>query len=234
MRISRFSFALVGISLLLASPMRARDEGEREKAPKAPLLMGVAVQVDLAGPVMKALNTKFDQLECGARINFRDKYFPLVELGVGECERDGEQNANHFKTRAPYFRVGMDYNFNKKHNGNRFFAGLRYGFSGYTYDFTNVDFQDPVYGGNTGLDLSGQKANMHWAEASVGCETKLWSFIRLGWTLRFKARISEKDTPYGSPYYVPGFGKNGSTTWGGTCNLIFDIGKKFNTQETKK
>lgn len=234
MRISRFSFALVGISLLLASPMRAQDEGEREKAPKAPLLMGVAVQVDLAGPVMKALNTKFDQLECGARINFRDKYFPLVELGVGECERDGEQNANHFKTRAPYFRVGMDYNFNKKHNGNRFFAGLRYGFSSYTYDFTNVDFQDPVYGGNTGLDLSGQKANMHWAEVSVGCETKLWSFIRLGWTLRFKARISEKDTPYGSPYYVPGFGKNGSTTWGGTCNLIFDIGKKFNTQETKK
>lgn len=214
--------------------MQARDEGEREKAPKAPLLMGVAVQVDLAGPVMKALNTKFDQLECGARINFRDKYFPLVELGVGECERDGEQNANHFKTRAPYFRVGMDYNFNKKHNGNRFFAGLRYGFSSYTYDFTNVDFQDPVYGGNTGLDLSGQKANMHWAEVSVGCETKLWSFIRLGWTLRFKARISEKDTPYGSPYYVPGFGKNGSTTWGGTCNLIFDIGKKFNTQETKK
>lgn len=234
MRISRFSFALVGISLLLPSPMQARDEGEREKAPKAPLLMGVAVQVDLAGPVMKALNTKFDQLECGARINFRDKYFPLVELGVGECERDGEQNANHFKTRAPYFRVGMDYNFNKKHNGNRFFAGLRYGFSSYTYDFTNVDFQDPVYGGNTGLDLSGQKANMHWAEVSVGCETKLWSFIRLGWTLRFKARISEKDTPYGSPYYVPGFGKNGSTTWGGTCNLIFDIGKKFNTQETKK
>lgn len=234
MRISRFSFALVGISLLLASPMQARDEGERENAPKAPLLMGVAVQVDLAGPVMKALNTKFDQLECGARINFRDKYFPLVELGVGECERDGEQNANHFKTRAPYFRVGMDYNVNKKHNGNRFFAGLRYGFSSYTYDFTNVDFQDPVYGGNTGLDLSGQKANMHWAEVSVGCETKLWSFIRLGWTLRFKARISEKDTPYGSPYYVPGFGKNGSTTWGGTCNLIFDIGKKFNTQETKK
>lgn len=214
--------------------MQARDEGEREDTPKAPLLMGVAVQVDLAGPVMKALNTKFDQLECGARINFRDKYFPLVELGVGECERDGEQNANHFKTRAPYFRVGMDYNFNKKHNGNRFFAGLRYGFSSYTYDFTNVDFQDPVYGGNTGLDLSGQKANMHWAEVSVGCETKLWSFIRLGWTLRFKVRISEKDTPYGSPYYVPGFGKNGSTTWGGTCNLIFDIGKKFNTQETKK
>lgn len=202
--------------------------------PKAPLFMGVAVQVDLAGPVMKAIGTKFDQLECGARVNFRDKYFPLVELGIGECEREGEQNANHFKTRAPYFRVGMDYNFNKKHNGNRFFAGLRYGFSSYTYDFTNADFQDPVYGGGTGLDLSGQKTNMHWAEASIGCETKLWSFIRLGWTFRFKVRMSEKDTSYGSPYYAPGFGKNGSTTWGGTCNLIFDIGKKFKTQETKQ
>ena len=128
----------------------------------------------------------------------------------------------------------MDYNFNKKHNGNRFFAGLRYGFSRYNYDFTNAEFRDPVYGGSTGLDLSGQKTNMHWMEVSVGCETKLWSFIRLGWTLRFKARLSEKDTSYGSPYYAPGFGKNGATTWGGTCNLIFDIGKKVKVQETKQ
>lgn len=234
MRISRCISALAAISLLSVAPLQARDKGEGEKAPKAPLFMGVAVQVDLAGPVMKALGTKFDQLECGARVNFRDKYFPLAELGIGECERTGEQNANRFKTRAPYFRVGMDYNFNKKHNGNRFFAGLRYGFSRYNYDFTNAEFRDPVYGGSTGLDLSGQKTNMHWMEVSVGCETKLWSFIRLGWTLRFKARLSEKDTSYGSPYYAPGFGKNGATTWGGTCNLIFDIGKKVKVQETKQ
>ena len=125
MRISRCISALAAISLLSVAPLQARDKGEGEKAPKAPLFMGVAVQVDLAGPVMKALGTKFDQLECGARVNFRDKYFPLAELGIGECERTGEQNANRFKTRAPYFRAGMDYNFNKKHNGNRFFAGLR-------------------------------------------------------------------------------------------------------------
>lgn len=234
MRISRFLSALVAISLLAASPLQARNRAEKERQPKAPLFMGVAVQVDLAGPVMKALSTKFDQLECGARVNFRDKYFPLVELGVGECEREGEQNANHFKTRAPYFRVGMDYNFNKKHNGNRFFAGLRYGFSAYTFDFSNAEFQDPVYGGSTGMSISNRQTNMHWAEVSVGCETKLWSFIRLGWTLRFKARISEKDTTFGSPYYALGFGKNGPTTWGGTCNLIFDIGKKVKSQETKQ
>ena len=234
MRISRCISALAAISLLSVAPLQARDKGEGEKAPKAPLFMGVAVQVDLAGPVMKALGTKFDQLECGARVNFRDKYFPLAELGIGECERTGEQNATRFKTRAPYFRAGMDYNFNKKHNGNRFFAGLRYGFSRYNYDFTNAEFRDPVYGGSTGLDLSGQKTNMHWMEVSVGCETKLWSFIRLGWTLRFKARLSEKDTSYGSPYYAPGFGKNGATTWGGTCNLIFDIGKKGKVQEAEQ
>ncbi len=200
---------------------------KKQQEPQAPLFCGVAVMADLAGPVMKVLSTRYDQLECGARLNFRDHYFPLVELGIGECDRDGEENSNHFETRAPYFRVGMDYNFNKKHNGNRLFAGVRYAFTSFDFDFQNPDFSDPVFSGGTtdGLYLNDQKARMQWVELSVGCETKLWSFIRLGWTLRFKARLHQKDQPHGEPYYVPGFGKNGNTTWGGTCNLVFDVGK---------
>ncbi len=225
MKMSRYLFALTLLISLPCLPVFAQDE-EQKKESEVPFFCGVAVMADLAGPVMKALDTKFNQLECGARLNFLDHYFPAVELGLGECDRKGQENNNQFHTRAPYFRVGMDYNLNKKHNGNRFFASVRYAFSNYKYDFTNPDFIDPVYSGaQQGFTLKDQSARMQWAEIGVGCETRLWSFIRMGWTFRFKLRIHQKGNEYGDPYYVPGYGKNGTTTWGGACNLIFDVGK---------
>lgn len=223
MRISRYTSALL-LSLTCAIALHAKQE--EDPIPQAPLFCGIAIQADLAGPVMKAVGTRFDQLECGARLNFRDHYFPIVELGIGESDREGQQNNNHFHTRAPYFRVGMDYNVNRKHNGNRLFVGLRYAFSSFKYDFHDPDFSDPVWeGGQQGLTLNDQQGRMQWAEVCAGCETKIWSFIRLGWTLRFKARLHQRDNGHGEPYYTPGFGKNGATTWGGTCNLIFDVGR---------
>lgn len=223
MRISRYTSALL---LSLASIVVLQAKEKEEPIPQAPLFCGVAVQADLAGPVMKVLGTRFNQLECGARLNFRDHYFPIAEMGIGESDREGQQNNNKFHTRAPYFRVGMDYNLNKKHNGNRLFAGLRYGFSSFKYDFSSPDFADPVWTSSPkGLTLDDQQGRMQWMEVCAGCETKLWSFIRLGWTLRFKARLHQRNNPYGDPYYVPGFGKNGGTIWGGTCNLIFDVGR---------
>lgn len=175
---------------------------------------------------MKAVGARFNQLEAGARLNFRDRYFPLVELGVGESDREGQQNSNRFHTRAPYFRLGMDYNLNKKHNGNRFMLGLRYAFSSFKYDFTDPTYNDPVWpNAPVGLSLTDLKGQAQWAELAIGCETKLWSFIRMGWSFRFKARINQHTTAYGEPYYTPGFGKNGKTIFGGTMNLIFDVGR---------
>ena len=230
-----FAYTCILLISLLASTS-TMAERKKEVVPKAPLFCGVAVYADLAGPVMKAIGSKYDQLEVGARLNFRDHFFPLCELGIGESEREGRENDNHFETRAPYFRIGMDYNLNKKHNGNRLMAGIRYGFSAFRYDFSDPDFCDPVWGGQVGgFDINGAKGKMQWLEFSIGCETKLWSIIRLGWNLRFKTRLHQSASDIGAPYYTPGFGKNGSSTFGGTVNLIFDVGrttkKKKNTEQ---
>ena len=52
-----------------------------EEEPR-PLFGGVAATVDLVGFVMKAAGS-WANMEVGARFNFREKYFPLVELGIG-------------------------------------------------------------------------------------------------------------------------------------------------------
>lgn len=229
-RILKYIFAAALISL---SCLTTEARGKKEPIPKAPLFCGAAVFADLSGPVMKAVGARYDQLEVGARLNFRDHYFPIGELGIGESDREGRENNNRFHTRAPYFRVGMDYNLNRKHNGNRLMVGLRYAFSSFNYDFSNPDFQDPVWKGKTGMSLENQKGRTGWLEVCVGCETKLWKFIRLGWSLRFKARLHQSISPYGEPYYTPGFGKSGSSTFGGTANLIFDVGRTSKKRATE-
>ena len=198
------------------------------------MLSGVAVSADIVGFAMKAVGAKFANMEVGARINFKDKYFPVAELGIGDCHREGAETGNTFSTTSPYMRFGMDYNFNKKHNGNRLFGMFRYGFSRFKYDVGNKEFTDPVYGTKQPLDMSGQKATGQWLEFGVGVETKLWSFIRLGWSLRYKFRLGLSCPDEGEPYFIPGFGKNDSNCFGGTMNLTFDVGKNLMKKKQKQ
>ena len=218
----RLSCFLLLISLTCFS-MQAQEQPQQKE--KAPLLSGVAVSTDLVGFAMKAVGAKFANMEVGARINILDKYFPAAELGIGDCHREGAETGNTFYTTSPYMRFGLDYNFNKKHNGNRLFGLFRYGFSSFKYDIGNESFIDPIYGTTIPLELSSEKATAHWLEFGAAVETKLWSFIRMSWSMRYKFRLGLKSPDAGEPYFIPGFGKNDSNCFGGTVNLIFDLGK---------
>lgn len=251
----RNKVVLLLLMCLAATSLRAQEqtepqqaapaEAEAPKPEKAPLISGVAVSADLVGFIMKAMNAKFANMEVAARLNILDKYFPVAELGIGDCHREGAETGNTFDVTSPYMRFGLDYNFNKKHNGNRLFAIFRYAFSSFKYDFGNETFTDPIYGNDTPvpLRLDGQKATAQWLEFGLGVETKLWSFVRLGWSFRYKARVGLNAPDEGDPYFVPGFGRNDGSGWGGTFNLVFDVGKsakkakaknKSNTEQVKQ
>ena len=213
----------------------AKDKAKGKGKEKAPLLGGVAVSADIVGFAMKAVDAKFANMEVGARINLLDKYFPVAELGIGDSHREGAETGNKFSTTSPYMRFGIDYNFNRKHNGNRLFGILRYGFSSFKYDIGNTSFADPTYGTTIALDLGGEKATAQWLEFGAAAETKLWRFIRFGWSIRYKFRLSLSHPDEGEPYFIPGFGKNDSNGWGGTVNLVFDISKgMFKSNKAKK
>ncbi len=220
----RYICSLILISLTCFN-LQAQEQKKKED--KAPLFSGIAVSADIVGFVMKAVDAKFANMEVGARVNLYDKIFPVAELGIGDCHREGAETGNTFSTTSPYMRFGMDYNFNKKHNGNRLFGLFRYGFSNFKYDVANKAFADPIYGTTVPLEMNGEKATGHWLEFGVGVETKLWKFIRLGWSMRYKFRISMKSPDGGDPYFIPGYGKNDTNGWGGTVNLVFDVGQNL-------
>lgn len=193
--------------------------------PPAKFFNGIGVGIDGVGLGMKLTSARFANMEVMGRINLLEKYFPIVELGIGECTREGNEQNTRFHTRAPYFRIGADYCLTKKRNGNRLLVGARYGFSTFEYDYANPDFTDPTYQTSHPLNFTGLEGKTHWLELCVGVETRIWSFVRLGWTLRYKPRLYGRYSEHGDPWYSPGFGKNGSTCWGGSVNLMFDVSR---------
>lgn len=193
---------------------------------KARFFNGFGVGVDFVGLVQKSIGADWAQMEVLARMNIRERFFPVFELGLGEADHEGRDLDNHFHVRSPYFRLGCDYNIRYKHlDGYRFFVGLRYGFSFYKYDLTSPSpITDPVWGTSQPFDLQGLSGNAHWAEVVIGLETRLWSIIRLGWDIRFKLLITQKAHEVGQPWYIPGLGKQpDGIGWGGTFKLMFDI-----------
>lgn len=222
----KYICALISL-LVLCTPATAQEQPEeiikKMTEKKAKLINGFGVGVDGVGLIMKAAGGRFANMEVIGRLNLLEKYFPICELGIGDCTREGSEMLTKFHTRAPYYRIGMDYNLNKKLNGNRMLLGLRYGFSSFGYDYSNPNFVDNVYGSQGSLSFTGLNGNMHWLEFCIGVETRLWSIVRLGFNVRYKGRIYSKFSEHGEPWFVPGYGKNGGTTWGGSVNLMFDI-----------
>ena len=228
----KFTCFLILSSLANVS-LQAQNKPKEED--KMSLFCGIAVSADVVGFAMKAVRAKYANMEVAARINLLDKFFPIAELGIGDCSREGAETGNTFSTTSPYMRFGLDYNFNKKHNGNRIFGLFRYGFSNFKYDVGNEALTDPTYGTSQPFKMESQKATGHWIEIGAGVETKLWHFIRMGWSIRYKFRASLSCPDEGEPYFIPGFGKNDTNGFGGTMNLIFDVGKgSFNFKKKGK
>ena len=211
---SIYTLVIAISALMLLTPVpRAHAQGTSGKKIAAtnkdtiPLLRNVAVSADLVGP-----------------IQLKDKYFPVVELGIGKADGTDESTQINYKTTAPYGRIGCDFNLlRNKHDIYRLYGGVRYALTYFKYDLKGPDIKDPVWGGTTPYEVNGVKCNYHWAEFVLGVDAKIWGPVRMGWSLRYKRRLFHDDGDYGNTWYVPGFGKQGGSRFGGTFNVSFEL-----------
>ena len=189
-----------------------------------PLFRGFAVSFDLAGPAMMQLSDQ-GQYEGALRVNLHDEWFPILEAGYGKANHEDDPVTGiRYQTSAPYFRIGIDKNLLKqKHGPNRFYAGLRYGFTSYKVDMSRDNFPDPVWQWDTGFGVRDEKCSYHWLEVALGVDAKIFGPLHLGWSVRYKRRIAHNDGILGRTWYVPGYGIYGDSRLGGTFNVIIDI-----------
>jgi len=182
-----------------------------------------AIGVDVCGAFMAAA-TSWGQYEASLRVGFFSPFFPVAEVGLGCSKAKNEETDLEFRTHSPYFRIGCDYNFSHRSSfPGRITAGVRYGFSRFSFDVKSPDISDPIYGNVIPFSATGIKSTMHWAELVAGLETRIVGPLSLGWTFRFRIRLAEKTPSIGHAWYVPGFGRNDSNTLGGTFNVILNL-----------
>ena len=216
--------ALISLLLLAALGMKAQSRKVMvQQKDTIPFYRGVAVSFDLVGAAEKTLGS-YGQYEGAVRVNLKDKYFPIIELGLGTADEEDVSTRLHYKTSAPYGRIGIDFNVIKnKHDDYRLYVGGRYAFTSFKYDIFSPGLTDPVWGDHVDYNYPDNKGTYHWLEFVGGIDAKIWKFFRLGWTVRYKRRLFHTEQEIGEPWYVPGFGKVSNSNLGATFNIIFEF-----------
>ncbi|MBQ8712413.1 MAG: hypothetical protein IJ551_06300 [Prevotella sp.] len=219
--LSRVAISLV---LLLACPTVQGQKLFLLEKDTIPLMRGFQVSFDVVGAA-QMLFGDYGQYEAALRLNLHDQWFPVFELGYGKAEHlEDLVTGLSYKTQAPYFRAGVDFNLlKKKHQANRLFAGFRYAYTSYKVDVWRQDFPDPVWQWPTGFGVREEPCSQHWAELVVGLDAQVFGPLHLGWSERYRQRLVHDDGIIGRTWYVPGYGTWDNSNIGATFNVIIDI-----------
>lgn len=217
-------FLLISSMMLIWGTGKATAQQKNivEQPDTVPLFCGIQVSADLAG-VAQIILSDYGQYEAALRVSIKDKYFPVFELGMGKAKHDNELTGIHYETNSPYARIGMDVNILRKRlTGNRLYVGARYAFSPFKYTCTTL-VKDPVWGDMSEYGYSDIKASMHWAELVFGVEAKVTGPLHVGWSVRYRQKISADFGTMNKAWYIPGFGKDGSSSLSGTFYVGIEI-----------
>ena len=217
--ISRLIVSLLLLTLALSAQAQAKVFSLEKDS--IPFFRGFAVSFDLVGPAMLDRG----EYEGALRVNLHDQWFPIFEMGVGRANHENDEVTGiTYKTTAPYFRIGMDWNvLKKKHGPNRMYAGFRYAFTSFNVDIIRENLPDPVWLSQTGFGIKDLSCVMHWAEIVFGIDAKIIGPLHLGWSVRYKRPLYHKNGDIGNIWYVPGFGTGSDDQLAANFNVIIDI-----------
>ena len=227
-RISTYIIALLTMSSLFGFPtMTFAQKNEKTKVEdlsQQPFYQGTMLGVDIFGILGKAFGNEYKSAEANIECNLLNRYFPVFEVGYGSTDTVNEETDIHYKTSAPYFRIGAGYNiFSKKpYLPGKMLVGARLGFSSFSYDVDAPSMNDPVWG-ETSIPVSyqGVKSNASWLELVAEVRTNVYKNFHLGFSVRYKSLFSVKKSENSEPWYIPGYGKNKSSGFGITYNISY-------------
>lgn len=187
-----------------------------------PKIFCVAAGINIWDPVMRIFGQNYGIASVWGELNMHNRYFPTLEIGLGQASISPEEMNFTFKSPlAPFFKIGASYNvFYNSDPRYKFLVGLRYGFSTFSYEVNDITVNDPYWGSESSFSIPRQNATAGYLEVLAGVRVNIFSNFSIGWDLRFHKLLHESSPRYGKPMYIPGFGKRGATL-SGSFSLIY-------------
>lgn len=210
---------------LLPCTINAQEKKSEEKEGTF-AFKGISLSTDIFGYMSSFLDDGMSG-EIAIEANLGNRFFPIVEAGYGSIDITDENFGIHYKSAAPYMRAGLNYNFSyqegKTLRPNYVYGALRFGCSKMKYDVSSPPLHDPIWGGEVPYSFSDVNGFASWIELGVGVSAKIWKNFRMGWCVRYKARVNATKSHNSKIGYIPGFGTNRHTRFGATYSLIYEI-----------
>lgn len=185
-----------------------------------PLFHSASLSLDLFTPAMRAFGTKYGLGEIAAELNLHNRYIPVIEFGLGQAETTPEDNNYTYRSPiAPFFRIGMNYNFLYQSNPDYLImAGFRYGFTPFSFEITDITQQPGYWDEPLSYSIPSQNVTAGYFQLLLALRVRIIGNLSLGWSVRYQSLLHDSDTPYGNAWYIPGFGARNRT-----INATFSI-----------
>ncbi len=189
-----------------------------------PLWDAISVGIDLWPALGRAWGEKHGLGGIWARLSLHNRYFPVIEAGVSSASNapDG-MNFRYKSPVAPYFKVGLDYNFFYNSNPDyQVYALVRYGITRFSYQLADASIFNSYWQTTDKLDFPDLRSTMGYVEIGAGIVVKLWGPISAGWNFKYHKVIHRTSQKYGEPWAIPGFGKS-NMSLGVQLSIIYTI-----------
>lgn len=183
-------------------------------APKLiyPKWESASIGVNAWDPVMRCFGQKYGLISFWGEISIHNWIKPYVEVGFGSASDTPEKNNYTYKSGiAPFLKIGANYNF--LYNSNPAYSvylGLRYGITNFSYSVEDVNVYQGYWGDDITMDLPSQRITAGYLEVGVGLKVMIATHVYLGWEVKAHAILHRGKATYGNPWYIPGYGTDGS------------------------
>ncbi|HEX8059835.1 MAG TPA: DUF6048 family protein [Cyclobacteriaceae bacterium] len=210
------------ISILLvafAPQLNAQDRIEGDSSRLRFLPTGIRVGTDLLAIGKSMYTNYFKGWEVNVDADVYRRFYLTADYGSWKTNYALDNGV--YSSDGRYLRVGLDINFLLKDTDrNMFFLGVRRGHTNYT-DYSDYTYIDPFTSKAIDTHAGNSDASANWNELTTGLRVKLWKFVWLGATGRFKFGYNGHGQSSLISYDVPGYGKTIKNNWWGINYQIF-------------
>ena len=185
--------------------------------------LGLYISTDVFGYIYPIfVKDKYYSAEVSATFNIHNRFLPVAEAGIGYTNIISELYEIGYQTRAPYYRIGMDYNMQYKNGKPSYiYLGGRIGYTSFKYDVDAPALKDPIWGDEAPVQFKEMPCRAIWAEAVGGVRAEIFKNLYMGWSLRYKYPIHKAPINNGGPWYIPGFGASKAGSLGATYSVSY-------------